>query len=30
MSNPDYALFAEIEDLGVTDHQIDEIGGDTE
>ena len=28
MSHPDYAQFDDIEDLGVTDHQADEIGGD--
>ncbi len=30
MNDPDYAQFAEIEDLGVADHQADEIGGDIE
>ncbi len=30
MSGPDYAQFAELEDLGVIDHQADEIGGDIE
>ena len=28
MSDPNYGQFADIEDLGVTDHQVDEIGGD--
>lgn len=30
MSGPDYEQFTEIEDLGVTDHQADAIGGDVE
>lgn len=30
MSGPDYEQFSEIEDLGVTDHQADQVGGDIE
>jgi len=30
VSHPDYTQFDEIEDLGVTEHQADAIGGDVE